>query len=236
MNITTTTATFMTAATTLGAVIANAEPIGSGLAAYLTFDEAVVSNRVPNSTITGITLSSSGIESGVKSGEFGRTGFGGYLDINQGWARLDGSQNLTFENDNDFTIMVWMRAEANQVSDPVIFGNGNWNTTLAPGVLLSMSSIVRFNYSISGTSRQSGSVNPEHGKWVFYAIVHTSDNKFRYYYSNPAGVLTVAHELDAPNLKLLYDAVADRKPFYLGQDGTGAYSRAFVGKLDEFAL
>jgi len=57
-------------------VAANAEPIGSGLAAYLTFDDAVVSNRVPNSTITGITLSGSGIESGVRSGEFGHSGFG----------------------------------------------------------------------------------------------------------------------------------------------------------------
>ena len=236
MNIKTTTAAFMTAAATFGAATAKAEPLGSGLAAYLTFDEAEVANRIPNATITGVTLSDGGIASGVKSGEFGHSGFGGYLDIDQGWARLDGSQNLTFENGNDFTIMVWMRAEANQVSDPVIFGNGDWNTTSAPGVLLSMSSIVRFNYSISGTSRQSGSVSPELGKWVFYAIAHTSDGKFRYYYSNPSGVLTVANELDAPNLKLIYDAIADRKPFYLGQDGTGAYSKKFVGKLDEFAL
>ena len=138
MNIKATTAALMTAATTLGAMPANAEPIGSGLAAYLTFDDAVVSNRVPNATITGVTLSESGITSGVKNGEFGRTGFGGYLDIDQGWARLDGSQNLTFENGNDFTIMVWMRAEANQVSDPVIFGNGNWTSTGNPGVLLAM--------------------------------------------------------------------------------------------------
>ncbi|MBR3222622.1 MAG: sigma-70 family RNA polymerase sigma factor [Kiritimatiellae bacterium] len=236
MNIKTTAAALMTAATALGAAPVDAEPIGSGLAAYLTFDDAVLSNRVPNATITGVTLSDSGIASGVKSGEFGHSGFGGYLDIDQGWARLDGSQNLTFENGNDFTIMVWMRAEANQVSDPLIFGNGNWNTTSAPGVLLSMSTIVRFNYSINGTTRQSGSVSPELGKWVFYAISHTSDGKFRYYYSSPSGVLTVANELDAPNLKLIYDAIADRKPFYLGQDGTGAYSKKFVGKLDEFAL
>ena len=74
-----------------GFASANAEPIGNGLVAYLTFDDAAVSNRVPNSTITGVTLSDSGIESGVRSGEFGHSGFGGYLDINQGWARLDGS-------------------------------------------------------------------------------------------------------------------------------------------------
>ena len=117
MNIKATTAALMTAATTLGAMPANAEPIGSGLAAYLTFDDAAVSNRVPNATITGVTLSDSGIASGVKSGEFGHSGFGGYLDIDQGWARLDGSQNLTFENGNDFTIMVWMRAMLRRTSE-----------------------------------------------------------------------------------------------------------------------
>ena len=112
------------AATVLVATTANAEPIGSGLAAYLTFDDAVVSNRILNSTITGVTLSDSGIASGVKSGEFGHSGFGGYLDINQGWARLDGSQNLTFENGNDFTICIWMRMEDAQTGDPCLSGMG----------------------------------------------------------------------------------------------------------------
>ena len=94
MNIKNKAAALVTAAATLGAASVGAEPLGSGLAAYLTFDDAIVSNRIPNSTITGVTLSDSGIESGVKSGQFGHSGFGGYLDIDQGWVRLDGSQNL----------------------------------------------------------------------------------------------------------------------------------------------
>ena len=246
MNIKTTMAALMAAATTLGAVTANAEPIGSGLAAYLTFDDAVVSNRIPNSTITGITLSSSGIESGVKSGEFGHSGFGGYLDINQGWARLDGSQNLTFENDNDFTICIWMRIEGAQDGDPVYVGNGNWSTTKNPGVLLSTAPassgwVSSLNYSDNGTSRvrvnsNDGGVSISMGKWTFYAISHTSDDKFRYFMSSSSGTLVTICEYDAPNFKMLFDAVSDRKPFYLGQDGTGAYSKGFVGKIDEFAL
>ena len=239
MNIKNKAAALVTAAATLGAVSAGAEPLGSGLAAYYTFNEAQMTNLVPNSVVTGVTFSASGIASGVKSGEFGHSGFGGYLDVNQGWARLDGSQNLTFENGNDFTICVWMRAETNQSGDPVIFGNDDWSTTASsklPGVLLSMSSIVRFCYSINGTDRQTGSVSPQLGKWVFYAITHTSDGKFKYYHCNSSGSLEEIHNLDAPNLKLVYDALADRKPFYLGQDGTGAYSKTFVGKLDEFAL
>ena len=246
MNIKTTMAALMTAVTTLGAATASAEPIGNGLAAYLTFDDAVVSNRIPNSTITGITLSSSGIESGVKSGEFGHSGFGGYLDINKGWARLDGSQNLTFENDNDFTICIWMRIEGAQVGDPVFVGNGNWSATSKPGVLLSTAPassiwVSSLNYSDNGTSRvrvnsNDGGVSITMGKWTFYAISHTSDDKFRYFMSSSSGTLVTISEMDAPNFKMLFDAVGDRKPFYLGQDGTGAYSKTFVGKIDEFAL
>ena len=246
MNIKATTAALMTAATTLGAMPANAEPIGSGLAAYLTFDGAEVTNRIPNATITGVTLSDSGIASGVKSGEFGHSGFGGYLDIDQGWARLDGSQNLTFENDNDFTICIWMRIEGAQVGDPVFVGNGNWSATSKPGVLLSTAPatsgwVSSLNYSDNGTSRvrvnsNDGGVSITMGKWTFYAISHTSDDKFRYFMSSSSGTLVTISEMDAPNFKMLFDAVGDRKPFYLGQDGTGAYSKTFVGKIDEFAL
>ena len=234
------------AVTVLAATTANAEPIGSGLAAYLTFDDAIVSNRIQNSTITGVTLSDSGITSGVKSGEFGHSGFGGYLDINQGWARLDGSQNLTFENGNDFTICIWMRMESAQSGDPVFVGNGNWGTTSRPGVLLATASgssgwVASLNYSVSGTSRvrvnsSDGGVLISMGKWAFYAISHTADNKFHYYMSTSLGTLATISELDAPNFKMLFDDVAARMPFHLGQDGTGTYSRKFVGKLDEFAL
>ena len=242
MNIKATTAALMTAATTLGAMPANAEPIGSGLAAYLTFDDAVVSNRVPNATITGVTLSESGITSGVKNGEFGHSGFGGYLDINQGWARLDGSQNLTFENGNDFTICIWMRMDDAQTGDPVFVGNGSWSSSTRPGVLLSAAPssgnwVSAYNYSVGGTSRQrinSGAIRL--GSWTFYAISHTSDGKSHYYMSSGNGTLAVVDERDAADLKLLYDAVADRRPFHLGQDGSGSYVSAFEGKIDEFAL
>ena len=246
MNIKNKAAAFVTAAATLGAVSAGAEPIGSGLAAYLTFDEAVVSNRILNSTITGVTLSDSGIASGVKSGEFGHSGFGGYLDIDQGWARLDGSQNLTFENGNDFTICIWMRMEDAQTGDPVFVGNGNWQTTGNPGVLLATATgssgwVASLNYSVSGTSRvrvnsSDGGVLISMGKWAFYAISHTSDGKFNYYMSSNLGTLATICELDAPNFKLLFDSLEERCPFHIGQHGPGNYSKKFVGKIDEFAL
>ena len=238
MNIKNKAAALVTVAVTFGMVSAGAEPLGSGLAAYYTFNEAQMTNLVPNSAITGVTFSASGdIESGVKSGEFGHSGFGGYLDIDQGWARLDGSQNLTFENDNDFTICIWMRIEGAQVGDPVFVGNGDWSTTKNPGVLLSTAPassgwVSSLNYSDNGTSRvrvnsNDGGVSITMGKWTFYAISHTSDDKFRYFMSSSSGTLVTICEYDAPTFKMLFDAVGDRKPFYLGQDGTGAYSKGF---------
>ena len=230
-------ATALMAATMLGAGIALAEPLGSGLAAYLTFDDAVVSNRIPNSTITGVTLSSSGIESGVRSGEFGHSGFGGYLDINQGWAKLDGSQNLTFENDKEFAICIWMRKDVTPTGDPVFVGNGSWSHSSWPGALLfAQDSYVGLNYSISTTREKFTTSTVTLGEWRFYAITYTSDGKFHFYMSNSSGDLVTIAEKDSPNFKLLYDAVGDRWPFYLGQDGSGAYGSKFEGKLDEFAL
>ena len=224
----------------LGVATVNAEPIGSGLAAYLTFDDAVVSNRVPNSTITNITLSASGIESGVRSGQYGHSGFGGYLDINQGWARLDGSQNLTFENGKDFTICIWMRAEANPSGDPAFVGNGSWSGTKTPGVLLAYYNLgVAANYSfvtngVADRKRINGATKIK--KWNFYAISHTSDGKFCFYQGDNVDSFIKVAEYDVPTITLVYDAVANRRPFYLGQDGTGTYGNKFTGKLDEFAL
>ena len=231
------------AAATLGAASSGAEPLGSGLAAYLTFDDAAVSNRIPNGTITGVTLSDSGIASGVRSGEFGHSGFGGYLDVNQGWARLDGSQNLAFENGNDFTICIWMRAEAAPSGDPAFVGNGSWSGTKTPGALLAYYNLgVAANYSfvtnnVADRRRINGTTKTK--KWNFYAISHTSDGKFCFYQGNNVDSFITVEDSDPPNsptFTLVYDAVANRRPFYLGQDGTGAYGSKFVGKLDEFAL
>ena len=219
--------------------VANAEPLGSGLAAYYTFDEAQMTNLVPGSAVTGVTLSESGIVSGVTSGEFRHAGFGGYLDVNEGWARLDGSQNLEFENGNDFAICIWMRAEEWPVNDPAFVGNGSWSATTTPGTLLSFfSQGVACNYSYleNGEATRKRINGPAQlGKWIFYAISHTSDGKYSFYYSNADGSLTRVW-YEAPALTLAYDAVQNRRPFYLGQDGTGAYSYKFTGKLDEFAL
>ena len=174
--------------------VANAEPLGSGLAAYYTFDEAQMTNLVPGSAVTGVTLSESGIVSGVTSGEFRHAGFGGYLDVNEGWARLDGSQNLEFENGNDFAICIWMRAEEWPVNDPAFVGNGSWSATTTPGTLLSFfSQGVACNYSYleNGEATRKRINGPAQlGKWIFYAISHTSDGKYSFYYSNADGSLT----------------------------------------------
>ena len=81
-----------------------AASLSDGLAAYYTFDEAMPANHAPGTTVTGMTLSSGGAAGGTCSGDFGHPGFGGYLDIDYGWARLEGSENLEFANGSDFTV------------------------------------------------------------------------------------------------------------------------------------
>ena len=229
-----------------------AASLSDGLAAYFTFDEATPVNHAPGATVTGMTLSSGGAAGGTCSGDFGHPGFGGYLDIDYGWARLEGSENLEFANGNDFTAVMWMRAEASQTGDtrdPAFFGNGNWYGGAGPkqpGVVLSMyynttqTDGVALNYSyLDGSAAARTRLNTYPvplGAWTFYAVTHTADGKMRFYRSSAAGALTRVAENDVPDLTLAYDAVAERRPFYLGQDGTGAYPVSFKGKIDEFAL
>jgi len=218
-----------------------------GLVAYYTFDEVSPVNHAPSSSITLTTYTTNGtITSGVQDANCAQYGFRGYLDIGGGSASLDGSESLTFENGNDFTLVVWMRAEARQGSlgnDPVFVGNGDWKNTSNPGVLLSMDSntekpdgYVVCNYSDRDWSNgrvRSNTPAIALGEWAFYAISHTSDNKFRFYRSTSEGMLERICEEDAHSLRLV-DSPA--RKFHLGQDGTGNYNHKFSGKLDEFAL
>lgn len=223
----------------LGVAPVEAQPISDGMAAYYTFDETMPSNHAPSGAVTGVTFSASGVESDVRSGEFGHFGFGGYLDLNNGDVRLDGSENLEFENGNDFTVVVWMRTEAKQSGDPVAVGNGDWSHSSKPGVLLVVNGTPEclYNYSVGGTSRVKGMCGAvTTGEWDFYALTHTADGKFRCYRSGVDGKLATVSEVDAPDFKLTVDNPAERLPFYLGQDGLGGYGKTFVGKLDEFAL
>jgi hypothetical protein len=232
------------AAAAIGAA-ANAGSLYNGLAAYYTFDEAQPANHIPNATITGLTLSGSGEQSGTLNGDYGHSGFGGYLDLAGGWARIEGSEDLAFENGNDFTVAVWMRAESSQTGDPVFFGNGNWNAGKQPGVILSMyynavhTDGIACNYANPGIETGRIRVNSYPAPlatWVFCAVSHTADGKFRFWRSSEKGALTLVAENDAADLALVYANPEERRPFYLGQDGTGAYPLPFTGKLDEFAF
>ena len=229
------------AAFAIFASAAFALPLENGLAAYFTFDEATPVNHALDATVTGLTLSGSGAASGETGAA--KYGFGGCLDLAGGYASVDGSESLAFDNGNNFTLVVWVRSEAAPVGDPVFAGNGNWDAARNPGVVLCLDTnsakpngyaVCNYSDRDSGSGRQR--INTDAialGEWTFYAISRTSDNKFRFWRSRSDGSLQLVAENDAYGLQLV-DSTP--KKFHLGQDGTGSYKYPFTGRLDEFAL
>jgi hypothetical protein len=233
--------TALAAAVATFASAAFALPLENGLAAYFTFDEATPVNHALDATVTGLTLSGSGAASGETGAA--KYGFGGCLDLAGGYASVDGSESLAFDNGNNFTLVVWVRSEAAPVGDPVFAGNGNWDAARNPGVVLCLDTnsakpngyaVCNYSDRDSGSGRQR--INTDAialGEWTFYAISRTSDNKFRFWRSRSDGSLQLVAENDAYGLQLV-DSTP--KKFHLGQDGTGSYKYPFTGRLDEFAL
>ena len=174
-----------------------------------------------------------------------------FADRKDGILRLTASTNapcgflvpntdkLAFEHGGDFTATVWARLPAAQKGDPVIFSNKDWSRGIHPGIALvaakkmegAATPGVVFNAGrANGNRLDVGQFDAPAGQWVFHAVVRTADGVCHVYQGAPDGRL---YRLAAPAADLV---VATGLPFFLGQDGTGAYPHPLQGDLDEFAL
>ncbi len=207
--------------------------LDDGLAVYLPFDTSETENTVDNS---GVTPEINGAPAITSNGMVGS-----YLNIpsSGSYLRLLGSDSLTFEGDNkSFTAIVWVKMDT-QTSDPVIFGNSDWNKGVNKGALLcaarkeswSSTAGVGFNGG-SGSARMNiGPFDYEASdRWTFYAVTRSDEGVITTYQGRSDGTLNWASApFDAFVLKSGY-------PFCIGQDGTGNYKQKFVGGVDDFAL
>ena len=89
----------------------------------------------------------------------------------------------------------------------------------------------QFNCGRKGQGREDlGVYKSPHGQWAFYAATRGTDGVMRFYQGHPDGNLyCVADDLS----DIAFDT---GMPFYIGQDGRGAYRHPFVGDVDEFAI
>lgn len=211
--------------------------LSDGLAVYLPFD-ADSSNQIAGSGVTAEPSTATAPAVTVN----GMTG--SYLNIPSGaYLKLAGSENLTYEGgDKSFTAIVWVNVTTTPSGDPVVIGNKNWAGN-AKGVLLchgkaytyknttinKQMSAFSLNAGTGGSRLDIGPFDQENGKWTFYAITRNDDGVFTMYQGRSDGTLDWASAtLDGFVLK--------NYPFYIGQDGTGAYSSKFVGGVDDVAL
>ena len=205
-------------------------PLSDGMVVYLPFNTSDTENAVADS---GIEPESTVLPALTNNGLVGP-----YLNITNGYMRLNGTENLTFEGgDKSFTAVVWVKM-GEQSGDSVIFGNENWARGINPGVLLCAAR--KESASTAGVVMNMGSGSERlligtfdyeaTSRWTFYAVTRTDEGVITTYQGRSDGTLNWAS--GTFNAFVLKTGL----PFCIGQDGTGAYSKKFVGGVDDFAL
>ena len=208
-----------------------------GLVAYFPFDAGAPQRFA---IVEGIVAETNGV---AQSGTTG--GFSGcYMNLRSttneaAFVRLKGSERLAFENGADFTAAMWVRMDAPQKGDPVIFGNKDWKSGKNPGIALIGASTssgfakrgVCFNCGVADerVRLDEALYEIDYGRWEFYAVTRSADGVLTVYQGSSCGrFYWIADEAKA--LKL-----TTGMPFCIGQDGTGRYPSPFVGGVDDFA-
>ena len=219
------------------AVAASTRTLNDGLAVYMPFD-ADFANQVAGSAVVP---SANGSPAVADNGFVGK-----YLNVPSGSSlKLEGSQALSFEDGGkSFSAVVWAKF-ADPSGDPVIFGNKSWSGTgtTSAGVIFTARKQAQWS-NVSGTHAGAG-LNVGDGRtrldvypfptegasvWTFYAVTRSEDGVFTVYQGRSDGTLHWASGV------LANGTVASGSPFYIGQDGTGGYSKPFAGGVDDFAL
>ena len=156
-----------------------------------------------------------------------------------GVRKVEGSDKFVFENGGDFAVTLWARLLPKQTGDPVLFSNKDWKKGIHPGVALVASQATDgaqtpgacFNAGRPNNGRiDMGTFDVEPGQWVFYAVVRNSEGVLTVYQGRADGRLNWICSR-APDI-----LVKTGLPFYIGQDGTGAYPHRLAGDVDDFAL
>lgn len=161
------------------------------------------------------------------------------LTAPDGSTAVKGSENLEYENGDNFTVAFWAKMDKPAGRDPAIVANKDWTSGLNPGVAITAGTKtdwvkkpgICLNAALPGKKRiDMGTYDIDYVKWCFYAATKTPDGKVEFYQGGRDGRLYWMAET-AKKLEL-----ASGMPWRIKQDGTGKYPEAFAGEIREFAL
>ena len=211
--------------------------LSDALAVYMDFDlrnPVNTANTAVKGEVCGATAS------GAKNGFIGACLAVAADKDGRGGLKLSGTEKLSFENNGDFAMTMWVKMDSPQKGDPVIIANKNWKSRKNPGIALSAAKRteavetpgVVFNCASGngGKAVDIGTYDVEYGKWTFYAATRASDGVTRLYQGASAGTLYCISD-DTSGIP-----PATGLPFFIGQDGTGSYTLTFNGRVDDFAF
>ena len=221
-----------------------ARTLNDGLAVYLPFDGGTAANVAPGSGVTPEPSTGT-------APAFSDNGMcGKYMNLPSGaYLKLTGTDtgSLAYEDSGrSFTAIVWTRHNGQTAdTDPVLFGNKNWALGSNAGV--AFLARMKRTFVVSGSNRdyEGAGFNAGDGAnrldigpfdnegssaWTFYAVRRTDDGVITVYQGRSNGILGwTCGTFDGFTL-------ASGLPFCIGQDGTGGYSKQFVGGVDDCAL
>ena len=221
-----------------------ARTLNDGLAVYLPFDGGTAANAASGSGVTPEPSTGT-------APAFSDNGMcGKYMNLPSGaYLKLTGADagSLAYEDSGrSFTVIVWTRHNGQTAdTDPVLFGNKNWASGRNAGVAFLARMKQTFNVGGSNRSYEGAGFNVGDGTnrldigpldnegssvWTFHAVRRTDDGVITVYQGRSNGILGwTCGTFDGFTL-------ASGLPFCIGQDGTGGYSKQFVGGVDDFAL
>lgn len=136
---------------------------------------------------------------------------------------------------NDFTLEFWMNPANLTQNDPSIISNKNWGSGAGIGwVLAQLGTTCKFNIGNGTTRFDITFPTPAANVWSHVALVVTRVTGISVYVNGIAQTLTISSSNKL--LSAVTGSVATSLGLKLGQDGTGAYSKFWAGKLDELSI
>lgn len=134
---------------------------------------------------------------------------------------------------SDFTVELWVNPVNNTQSDPAIISNKNWGGGTNIGWVLAQEG-TKFRFNIGNGARYDVTFTaPTATVWSHVAVVVSRLSGITIYVNGVSQGLTVTN---GSTVSAITGTLATTNGLKLAQDGTGAYSKFWAGKMDEVRI
>lgn len=214
-----------------GTVAGTAPHLTTDQVAYLPFDGAL-------GDLTG--RGNNVVAAGTSPPTVGTTGgrFGGFLQVNGAgsYATWGDRPDFRFAAGQDYSFTLWFRVSELPASDPALISNKDWNSGKNTGFVFgpgqpgtgTNANGLGFNTGDAVDRADVNALSYSPGQWVFAAVTVRRGGTATVYCGGSDGLLrSISTHVQG------VDSQISGLPLNIGQDGTGTYSAAYAGGIDD---